>query len=87
MQLETGRVLQRLKPLFDENFERFGELGAAVSVWQNGKPIVDLHSGYCDAGREKPWKTDTLVLVWYVGLVAALTAFSMLAIDPHASQT
>jgi len=32
-------------------------------------------------------KPDTLVLVWYVGLVAALTAFSMLAIDPHASQT
>ena len=64
MQLETGRVLQRLKPLFDENFERFGELGAAVSVWQNGKPIVDLHGGYCDAGREKPWTADTVVLVW-----------------------
>ena len=49
MQLETGQVLQRLKPLFDENFERFGELGAAVSVWQNGKPIIDLYGGFCDA--------------------------------------
>ena len=64
MQLETGQLLQRLKPLFDENFERFGELGAAVSVWQNGKPIVDLYGGFCDAGREKPWTADTIVLVW-----------------------
>ena len=64
MQLEAGQVLQRLKPLFDENFEKFGELGAAVSVWQNGKPLIDLYGGFCDAGREKPWTTDTAVLVW-----------------------
>ena len=64
MQLERGQVLQRLKPLFDENFEKFGELGAAVSVWQNGKPIIDLYGGFCDAGREKPWRADTVVLVW-----------------------
>ena len=42
MQLESGRLLQRLKPLFLQNFEKFGELGAAVSVWQNGKPILAL---------------------------------------------
>ena len=64
MILETGQVVQRLKPLFDENFERFGELGAAVSVWQNGKQIIDLYGGFCDAGREKPWTPDTVVLVW-----------------------
>ena len=64
MQLETGQLLQRLKPLFDENFERFGELGAAVSVWQNGKPLTDLYGGFCDAGHEKPWTADTVVLVW-----------------------
>ena len=52
------------KPLFQENFEKFGELGAAVSVWQNGKPVVDLYGGFCDAGREKPWTADTVVLVW-----------------------
>jgi CubicO group peptidase (beta-lactamase class C family) len=35
-----------------------------VSVWQNGKPIVDLYGGFCDARREKAWTADTLVLVW-----------------------
>jgi CubicO group peptidase (beta-lactamase class C family) len=64
MQLESGQLLQRLKPLFQENFERFGELGAALSVWQNGKPILDLCGGFRDAGREAPWTGDTLVLIW-----------------------
>src|ERR1700720_1515525 len=64
MQLQSGRLLQRLKPLFQENFATFGELGAAVSVWQNGKPIIDLYGGFRDARRENPWTSDTLVLVW-----------------------
>src|SRR5882724_5350745 len=64
MELETGQLLQRLKPLFQENFEKFGELGAAVSVWQNGRPIIDLYGGFRDARRENPWTSDTLVLVW-----------------------
>jgi CubicO group peptidase (beta-lactamase class C family) len=64
MHLEAGQLLQRLKPLFQENFEKFGELGAAVSVWQNGKPILDLCGGFRDVHREKPWIADTLVLVW-----------------------
>jgi CubicO group peptidase (beta-lactamase class C family) len=64
MQLDSGRLLQRLKPLFQENFEKLGELGAAVSVWQNGKPLIDLYGGFCDARRENPWTSDTLVLVW-----------------------
>jgi CubicO group peptidase (beta-lactamase class C family) len=64
MQLESGQLLQRLEPLFQENFEKFGELGAAVSVWQNGKPVIDLYGGFRDARREHPWTSDTLVLVW-----------------------
>ena len=64
MQLQSGQLLQGLKPLFLENFENFGELGAAVSAWQNGKPIIDLYGGFRDARREHPWTSDTPVLVW-----------------------
>jgi CubicO group peptidase (beta-lactamase class C family) len=85
MQLEAGQVLQRLKPLFDENFERFGELGAAVSVWQNGKPLIDLYGGFRDAGREKPWMADTVVLVWSatkgIGSACALHALQQRKIE------
>ena len=64
MQLDAEKLRPRLELLFQENFELFGELGAAVSVWQNGKPLIDLYGGFCDAGREKPWTADTVVLVW-----------------------
>jgi CubicO group peptidase (beta-lactamase class C family) len=56
--------VERIASLFEENFTRFGELGAAVSVWQNGKPIVELHGGYRDSKREQPWTADTIVLFW-----------------------
>ena len=64
MHLDAEKLRARLEPPFRENFDKRGELGAAVSVWQNGKPIVDLRGGFCDAGRTKPWKADTVVLVW-----------------------
>ena len=64
MQLDANKLRQRITPLFEENFQKLGELGAAVSVWQNGKAIVDLHRGFKDARREHPWVSDTLVLIW-----------------------
>ena len=64
MQLDPEKLRAKIEPLFRENFEKRGELGAAVSIWQNGRLIVDLHGGFCDARREKPWTADTLVLIW-----------------------
>jgi CubicO group peptidase (beta-lactamase class C family) len=64
MHLETDELRARLEPLFQENFQKFGELGAAISVWQDGEPVLDLHGGFRDAGREQPWTKDTLVLIW-----------------------
>jgi CubicO group peptidase (beta-lactamase class C family) len=56
--------LDRLASLFDENFSRYGELGAAVSVWQNGKSILELQGGFRDAKRETHWTVKTIVLFW-----------------------
>jgi CubicO group peptidase (beta-lactamase class C family) len=64
MQLTRDELKRRITPLFEENFTRFGELGAAVSIWQNGKPLLDLNSGFRDTRREMPWTPDTLVLFW-----------------------
>ncbi|MGH8100786.1 MAG: serine hydrolase domain-containing protein [Chthoniobacterales bacterium] len=64
MQLDAAKLRGRIEPLFRENFDKFGELGAAISIWYSGKPIVDLHGGFCDAHREKAWTADTLVLIW-----------------------
>jgi CubicO group peptidase (beta-lactamase class C family) len=55
---------ERLAESFDNNFAQFGELGAAISVWQHGKPLVELHGGFRDSKREQPWTADTIVLFW-----------------------
>src|SRR5213080_2359743 len=64
MQLHADELRSCLEPLFRENFETFGELGAAISVWQSGKELLELHGGFRDARREQPWTKDTLVLIW-----------------------
>ena len=56
--------LDSVVSLFEENFKSFGELGAAVSIWQNGRSILELHGGFRDANRNLPWTKDTIVLFW-----------------------
>ncbi|MEO7167939.1 MAG: serine hydrolase domain-containing protein [Spartobacteria bacterium] len=62
--IRADELAARIRPLFDENFSRFGELGAAVSIWQGGQSVLELQGGFCDAQREIPWTAETLVLFW-----------------------
>jgi CubicO group peptidase (beta-lactamase class C family) len=64
MELSAEQLREPITPLFEENFARLGDLGAAVSVWQKGKSILELHGGFRDAKRETPWTADTIVLFW-----------------------
>ncbi|RBL80222.1 EstA family serine hydrolase, partial [Streptomyces cavourensis] len=52
---------------FEENFTARGELGAAVTVLLDGRPVVDLWGGWADEARTRPWERDTLVNVWSTG--------------------
>ncbi len=49
---------------FHENFSLRGELGAAVSVWQDGVEVLSLADGWMSRERTRPWTADTLVPVW-----------------------
>jgi len=49
---------------FEENFHTRGELGASVSIWQNGVEILNLSQGYMDRSRDRIWNADTLAPVW-----------------------
>src|SRR2546422_6846282 len=64
MRFNPAELRERIAPLFQENFQRFGELGAALSIWQNGEPLLDLHGGFRDTKQQQPWAAGTLVLVW-----------------------
>ena len=57
-------ALARVRAAFEENFARGEELGAAVSIWQDGAEVLRLHDGWRDAARTEPWDADTIVLVW-----------------------
>lgn len=56
--------VERLEALFRENFTHFGELGASLSVWQDGREIVSLAGGWRDRQKTVPWTVGTPVLVW-----------------------
>ncbi|MGI8889341.1 MAG: serine hydrolase domain-containing protein [Chthoniobacterales bacterium] len=62
--IRADDLAARLRPLFEENFEHFGELGAAVSVWQDGHSLLEIRGGFRDAHRERPWTDETIVLFW-----------------------
>jgi CubicO group peptidase (beta-lactamase class C family) len=55
---------QRVKDAFAANFETAHEVGAAVAMYIDGKPVVDLWGGHSDQARTQPWNRDTLVNVY-----------------------
>ncbi len=52
-----------VRDAFVRNFERLGERGAAVSVYRDGRKVVDLWAGARDAAGREPWAVDTAQVV------------------------
>lgn len=61
---EVDKRFAKVREVFAENFEKRGELGAAVSVFVDGKPVVDLWGGFADKEKTRAWNHDTLVNVY-----------------------
>jgi CubicO group peptidase (beta-lactamase class C family) len=53
-----------LREAFAATFTAPTELGAALAVTVDGKPVVDLWAGVIDGARTQPWQRDTLVTVF-----------------------
>ena len=54
---------EAVREAFAENFTRRGELGGAVSIYQDGEKVVDLWGGVRDRVSGDPWREDTMTLV------------------------
>jgi CubicO group peptidase (beta-lactamase class C family) len=71
----------RLKDVFARNFADRGEVGAAVAVYLDGEPVVDLWGG--DIARHGrlagPWQRDTLVRMMSVNKGVTAICAHMLA--------
>src|SRR5262249_5309350 len=61
---ECESRFNRVKQAFIENFEQRAEVGAAVAVTVDGRPVVDLWAGHMDGARSRPWRRDTIVNIW-----------------------
>ena len=60
----TSSHLATVTAWFEENFRERGELGASVSIWQEGMEILSLSAGHADRARSRAWTAETLVPVW-----------------------
>jgi CubicO group peptidase (beta-lactamase class C family) len=57
-------AFKSLKEILQKNLDNGEEIGAAIYVNLDGKPVVDIWGGYADEKRTQPWTEDTIVNVW-----------------------
>jgi CubicO group peptidase (beta-lactamase class C family) len=55
-----GKVADAFRRCFTDH----GDIGAAVAVYRNGAPVVDLWAGDADATGRRPWTRDTVVMTF-----------------------
>ncbi len=60
---------------FRDNFEVRGELGAAVCVYKDGQPVVDLWGGHLEWDRNTAWQRDTIVCM--ASITKSMTALCL----------
>jgi CubicO group peptidase (beta-lactamase class C family) len=53
-----------VRDAFAAAFERGDEIGAALAIVVDGRPVVDVHAGHADLARTRPWVRDTIANVY-----------------------
>jgi CubicO group peptidase (beta-lactamase class C family) len=61
------------------NFAEHDEIGCAVTVYLDGEKAVDLWAGHMDTARAKPWREDTLCIMYSIAKSICATSVHILA--------
>lgn len=69
---------EAVREAFEANFRDRGDVGAAVCVTLDGRPVVDLWGGYRDGARTQQWTPDTIVQTYSNGKGWIATCVHML---------
>jgi CubicO group peptidase (beta-lactamase class C family) len=73
---------------FAANFAERGDVGAAYCVYRDGRAVVDIWAGLAEQEPARPWKRDTIVIVYSctkgVTAVAANQLIERGLLDPDA---
>jgi CubicO group peptidase (beta-lactamase class C family) len=72
-------ALEQVRDVFAQQLESGNELGASLVVDVDGRTLLDLWGGWCDAGRRTPWTRDTITNVWSTTKTVTNFAALMLA--------
>ncbi|MFE0591043.1 serine hydrolase domain-containing protein [Micromonospora echinospora] len=67
MSVVSGTVAEGYEPVreaFQANFATRSEIGAAVSVYRHGREVVRLWGGTADPDTGRPWREETLQVVY-----------------------
>lgn len=78
----SGTYADGFAPLaerFASHFRDGTEIGAALTVYQRGRCVVDLWGGFADVERAVPWARDTRLVVFSVTKGFAAMALALLA--------
>jgi CubicO group peptidase (beta-lactamase class C family) len=76
---DVAQGFEQVRDAFSGNFERRGDVGAAVCVYHRGHKVVNLWGGLADAATGRPWAADTLQLVYSATKAATATCVHLLA--------
>ncbi|MHA6763878.1 serine hydrolase domain-containing protein [Streptacidiphilus sp. PAMC 29251] len=75
---EVAAGFEPVREAFEANFATHGDIGAAVCVYRDGKPVVDLWGGVADPATGRPWERETLQLVYSATKGVTATAAHLL---------
>ncbi|MEU9243500.1 serine hydrolase domain-containing protein [Streptomyces sp. NPDC048385] len=76
---EVADGFEGVREAFRANFAERGDVGAAVCVYRDGRPVVDLWGGVADPDTGREWERDTLQLVYSATKGVTATVVHLLA--------
>jgi CubicO group peptidase (beta-lactamase class C family) len=68
-----------VRDVFSDNFARGGEVGAGITVYQDGRPVVDLWGGQADRRTGREWERDTPCVAFSCTKAVTAAAAALLA--------
>jgi len=74
----TAPGFELVRHAFLANFSERADIGAAVALVIDGKPVVDLWGGFADPAEGREWKADTLANIWSTTKGVTAACFAML---------
>jgi CubicO group peptidase (beta-lactamase class C family) len=59
----VARGFEAVRDVFEDNFNRRGELGGACCAYYRGEKVVDIWGGVRNKVTSDPWERDTMVVI------------------------